>query len=135
MRTSRNPDPLFNADSRSNDRRHGRIRCDYLHCRHGTRHFGQVIDLSRSGMRLVHKGLTRIPKGAATQLILCWNQTQVTVTCRVAWERKIGLFTYLLGLEFEGVASDTAAVIHSLACKAKSSLLIASVQHDFKTTT
>ncbi len=132
MRAARNPDPVSNTDGQSDDhRRAGRIKCDYLYCRHGRKHFGQIIDLSKTGMRVVRKAMTRLPKGAQTELILCWHQAQVPVWTRVAWERKIGLFTHLLGMEFINVTPDVTAVILSLANKARTSLVIANVEHDF----
>lgn len=134
MRTSQHmspvtpsPDDQEHADSR----RPGRTRTDLLYCRHGKKKFGQVIDLSRNGMRVVRKGFFRVPKGARTELLLCWEQTQVTVCSRVAWERKIGMFTYLLGMEFIELTPVTVAVLQSVAAKARTSLVIGSVEHDF----
>lgn len=131
MRTARNlnPIPEIPKDDGSEElRRPGRIKCDYLFCRHGKKKFGQVTDLSRNGMRIVRKGFYQIPKGSKTELLLCWQQAQVPVMCRVAWERKIGMFTYLMGLEFLDVTPDLASVIQSLAVKARTSLIIASIE-------
>ena len=138
MRTIRNLSPIPDIQENRNQpeyRRPGRVKCDFLHCCHGKKHFGQIIDLSRNGMRVVRKGLLtglyRLPKGSKTELLLCWEQTQVAVWSRMAWERKLGMFTYLMGMEFINVTPDMAAVIVCLATKARTSLVIANVEHDF----
>ena len=130
MRTIRNPSPIPTiptAGEQEENRRPGRVKCDFLYCRHGNKKFGQVTDLSRNGMRLVRKGVFQIPKGAKIELVLCWEQVRVPIWTSVAWDVKVSMFTHLMGLEFFNVTPDLAAVVQSLATKARTCLIIGNV--------
>jgi len=75
-------------------RRHGRVRCQDLHCT-----FGPVLDVSASGMRVTTA--LKPPKiGEMVATTLHSLDGPVELGCTVAWVRRAGLLRHELGLEF-----------------------------------
>lgn len=98
-----------------NARRHGRVRVQEIRCSVGT-----VIDLSRSGVRVVARRKHGfVPDLKLTLTIDAFDQS-VRVPGRVAWINKHGLFKCELGIEFGELDADQAAIMCSIARTAAS---------------
>lgn len=96
-----------------NSRRHGRVRCEWLSASRGKHPFGDVADLSASGMRVLHKGKLTHDAGDVVNLTLHWQEISMDLKARVVWAHKVGFRKHLLGLEFEDLsASQTSAIQH-----------------------
>lgn len=131
MRVFRNPKPLLEPQSfPHNQRRHGRVMCEYLSAYHGHRKFGDVVDLSSSGLRACRKGFGSPAKGDLLLLTLRWNEASVPVKARVCWVRKTGFLKQLIGVQFENVSPSEATAISHLAQMAQQSLVMASTEYE-----
>lgn len=98
-----------------NSRRHGRVRCELLSTSHGKHLFGEVADLSVSGMRVVHKGKLKHDTGDVINLTLDWQETSVALKAKIIWAHKLGFRKHLLGLEFEDVTASQSSAIQYIA--------------------
>ncbi|MEM6854706.1 MAG: EAL domain-containing protein, partial [Planctomycetota bacterium] len=87
-------------------RQHGRYRPDGLTC-----NLGQVVDLSRGGLRVLSK---RMRQGSQTVVLTTPGQGTVTLTARVTWRRQLGFREYVLGLSFERVAEGEQPKLDAL---------------------
>ena len=67
---------------------------------------GQVLDLSRSGMRVVGRRLE--PGSTHVVRITCFDTAVGPIDARVVWTRKVGMFKWESGLEFLGVDDATS---------------------------
>jgi len=83
-----------------NQRRHGRLVCSHLVCRHGSRTFATVLDMSASGLRVLRKGGCRYKAGDYLGLSLVWFDTILPAKVRIEWVRRAGFRKHLIGLEF-----------------------------------
>lgn len=76
----------------SDRRRDARIRQTTL-----SSNLGPVIDLSRSGMRVL---CSRRLKGLQSIVVFSRNGPHMEVTARVIWSERLGFRKHLIGLEF-----------------------------------
>jgi len=83
------------ADDASDRRRCGRIRCEQLFTR-----FGEVLDLSASGMRALCKRWRAPRVGAELEIEIRHPQGVARIPSKIMWVRRKGLRTYEVGFEF-----------------------------------
>lgn len=86
-----------------NNRKAGRLKCELIQCE-----LGEVLDLSRSGMRVKSKSRSGVNKGEAYSLTIVGPGSKVTVGGRVVWLKKNGLFGAELGIEFISIPAEAA---------------------------
>ncbi len=95
-----------------NKRRHGRVRCQGIMCS-----FGEIMDLSASGMRVE----TAIRPPNANQVIHVTVQTHegpLAVAASVVWSRKTGFFKREIGLRFVDLLPGAAVALSRLGSSA-----------------
>ena len=90
-----------------NHRAFGRARADAVDCDRG-----QVIDLSRNGMRL--NAWRPWVEGERRTLMLTGMHVGVTLTAKCVWVKRVSRFKHMMGLEFEGLNETTQAVVKEL---------------------
>ncbi|MEO1716823.1 MAG: PilZ domain-containing protein [Planctomycetota bacterium] len=96
------------------DRRHGRVRIEETSVS-----LGKVLDLSRSGMRI--RTARPIKDTDPPMLVgITVDGEKFQVQCKIAWVQKRGMFKRLVGLEFQGLADETAQRLAFLARSAAS---------------
>lgn len=85
-----------------NKRRAGRLRCELMFC-----DFGEILDLSRTGMRVKVKGLSAYSVGQAYSLTIKGPGATFVVGAKVVWVRKTGLFNSgEMGIEFVDIPAE-----------------------------
>ena len=109
----------------SDQRRHGRLRCEYLSCFHNFEHLGEVLDLSAAGMRVSRRGGLKLQTDDWLNMRLVWQQTVVDIRARVIWIKKAGFRKSALGLEFESLTPAQRASVTQIARLATHSRMIA----------
>ena len=100
-----------------------RTRGGELHPRRNDRHdvetvrceLGELIDLSRSGMRLASTGPAPVTAGQVVTLHLDHHQGVIDVTAVVRWSRRTGLKRHEVGLEFTSVSEEKQNKLEQLA--------------------
>ncbi|MEX2218999.1 MAG: PilZ domain-containing protein [Phycisphaerales bacterium] len=80
--------------NRSEERRGGRLTTRGLRCS-----LGRVVDLSSSGLRVIHSGFSPRGEGARTITIYA-DIGPIRVQARIVRRTRTGLFRQELGLEF-----------------------------------
>ncbi len=104
---------LFHQPGGTNNRKAGRVRCQYVSCS-----LGEVRDLSSTGLRVLCK---RNPSIAAGQAICFKLNTlegaELPVTVEVAWARKAGWLKHELGMRFLDVSPELRMALLQL-CRA-----------------
>jgi len=78
-----------------NARRHGRIQTRDITCS-----LGKVLDISASGMRLVHRSLSGLNNGDEGACTVGSVHGSFSVYYRIAWARRISLSKWEMGVEF-----------------------------------
>lgn len=96
-----NPDPRRRAD---------RFQPENVRCP-----LGEVIDLSRVGMRITSKGKPPLRKGQVGKIRLGGPDGSVDVQARVVRMKRIGLRRYEIGLEFVNVKPGVREALGALA--------------------
>lgn len=97
-----------------NHRKMGRLRCELIHC-----DFGEVLDLSRTGMRVRLKSLTSVKKGDTYAVAINGPGARIEVGVRIVWTRKTGfLGSGEAGIEFiqisESAQRGFSALVRSI---------------------
>lgn len=96
-----------------NNRKAGRVRCQYVTCS-----LGEVRDLSATGLRVLCK---KNPGIAAGQVICFRLNTlegaELPIMAHVAWARKAGWFKHELGMKFLDVSAELRLALLQL-CRA-----------------
>ena len=101
-----------------NRRRHGRIRSHDL-----TTRYGEVLDLSASGVRV--RGEVPLPDdGTVTQLDIIHPEGRVNVKARVVWVKRPVDSYGEIGFEFEDMNATTRAGITAVARLAMNTIAI-----------
>lgn len=104
---------LFNQAGDPNNRKAGRVRCQYVTCS-----LGEVSDLSSTGLRVLCKKNPGIAAGQAVCFRLNTLEGQeLPVTVEVAWVRKAGWFRHELGMRFLDVSPELRMALLQL-CRA-----------------
>ena len=109
-----NPDPsdIDNGkavDSKTDQRRrHGRVSCEMLTCQ-----FGEVMNLSASGVKIKGKGTPEHKADDRIRLDLKCLDHELQATARVAWTNQEGN-TFDMGVEFVDLTPDQAQRVREL---------------------
>ena len=89
----------------NNQRKHGRVRCQGIYCS-----FGEILDMSASGMRV----LSAIRPPPVDQIVTVTIQTlegPVAVEARVIWSRKTSFFKREIGMRFVDLLPSAASAL------------------------
>ncbi len=97
-----------------NDRKCGRVRCQWTHC-----DLGDIRDLSLTGMRVGCRRKPAAEVGAKLSVIIDGHDDKFDVTGKVVWKKKEGWFRWTIGVEFEELSP---AARKGLALLARASL-------------
>ncbi len=89
-------------------RRHGRVACEMLSCQ-----FGEVINLSASGAKVLGKGDPKHTADDRVGIELNCLDHKLQITARVAWTRPNGN-GYDMGLEFVDLTPEQAQRVREL---------------------
>ena len=98
---------LGESSNKKNNRSFGRARAVAVDCDRG-----QVLDLSRTGMRL--QAWRPWVQGDRRLIMLTGIHVGATLTAKCVWVKRIGRFKHVMGLEFEGLNETTESVIREL---------------------
>jgi PilZ domain len=98
---------LGNTLKKENDRAFGRARADAVDCDRG-----QVLDISRGGMRL--RAWRPWSEGERRTIMLTGMHVGVTLTGKCVWVNRESRFKHVMGLEFEGLNDTTESIIREL---------------------
>ena len=98
---------LGESSKKENHRTFGRARADAVDCDRG-----QVLDISRTGMRL--QSWRSWAKGDRRTIMLTGTHLGVTLTAKCVWVKRLSRFKHVMGLEFEGLNGTSEAVIKEL---------------------
>ncbi len=90
------------------NRRHGRVQCEMLTCQ-----FGEVANLSASGVMIKGKGNCSLKVDARTHLDMKCLDHDLKINARVAWLDQ-DPHAYCMGLEFVDITSDQAQRVREL---------------------
>jgi len=105
---------LGEQTSAENARKMGRLRCELINCE-----LGEVLDLSKTGMRVRLKSLIAVKKGEQFAVVISGPGARVEIGVRVIWTKKSGLFSAgEAGLEFTAISEEAqrgfAALVRSI---------------------
>ncbi len=90
------------------NRRHGRVQCEMLSCQ-----YGEVANLSASGMMIRCKGCAQHAENDRLPLDLKCLDTELTVSARVAWLKQEDK-GFQMGLEFVELTPEQAQQIRDM---------------------
>ncbi|MEO0476058.1 MAG: PilZ domain-containing protein [Planctomycetota bacterium] len=76
--------------------------------------FGEVMDVSDSGIGVFRKGRVSCSVGDEVQLYLSHGSTEIELEARVARIEYVGLFRHEIGFEFVNVNEETLTRLWSL---------------------
>ena len=76
--------------------------------------FGEVIDISDSGLGIFRKGKIDCAIGDEVKLYLSHENIEIEFAARVARLQKVGLFRHEVGFEFVGIDEETLTRIWAL---------------------
>ena len=76
--------------------------------------YGEVIDISDSGLGVYRKGKLACEIGDEVKLYLSHEQTEIELTARVVRIDKVGMFRHEIGFEFVGVDEETLTRVWTL---------------------
>lgn len=94
----------------ANNRKMGRLRCELIHC-----DFGEVLDISKTGMRVRMKSLAAVKKGDTYAVVISGPGTRMEVGVRIIWLKKGGLLSGgEAGIEFIHISDDAQRGFSSL---------------------
>lgn len=96
-------------------RRSGRLRIEAVTCS-----LGEILDLSKSGMRiLTRRSMNPGPAYNLPAVIHAFDR-RLELTCRVAWVKKAGLLKREVGLEFGELTDQQSQMLGRIARTAAS---------------
>jgi PilZ domain len=96
---------LGESPETSNHRKHGRVKCQGIYCS-----FGEILDMSGSGMRV----LSAIRPPAVDKIVTVTIQTlegPIAVEARVIWSRRAGFFKREIGMRFVDLLPSAASAL------------------------
>lgn len=93
-----------------NARRHGRLQTRDISCS-----LGKVLDISASGMRIIHRGISGVNAGEQGACTVGSVHGSFSVYYRVAWSRRISLSKWELGIEFLEPTPKATEVLANIA--------------------
>ena len=100
---------------RNEKRACGRLQCPYLDCYCGKKIFGEVVDLSASGIRVFRNGGMKWKVGDQIPLLLKWNEDTVELSAEVLRVRRLGFRRFDVGLSFVEVSEEVQEAIVKLS--------------------
>jgi len=100
---------------RNEKRACGRLQCPYLDCYYGKKIFGEVVDLSASGIRVFRNGSMKWKVGDRIPLVLRWKEDAVEVTAEVLRVRRLGFRRFDVGLSFVEISGEVQEAIVKLS--------------------
>ena len=77
--------------------------------------FGEVIDVSDSGVGVFRKGKVSCSVGDMATLLISHDSTEIELNARVVRIENVGLFRHEIGFEFVDVTEETLTKLWSLA--------------------
>ena len=77
--------------------------------------FGEVIDISDSGIGVFRKGKVEVAIGDEVTLLLSHETTELELAARVMRVDKVGMFRHEIGFEFVGATEETLTVLWAMA--------------------
>ncbi|MGB1123985.1 MAG: PilZ domain-containing protein [Phycisphaeraceae bacterium] len=83
--------------------------------------FGEVMDISDSGIGVFRKGKVNCSIGDQVKVFISHENTVIEAKARVVRINKVGMFRHEIGMEFVGITEDTLTQIWALtdmACSA-----------------
>jgi len=93
---------LGEQSSTENARKMGRLRCELINCE-----LGEILDLSKTGMRVRLKSLIVVKKGEQFAVVISGPGARVEIGVRVIWTKKSGFFSAgEAGLEFTAISEE-----------------------------
>ena len=98
---------LGDSSNKKNNRSFGRARAEAVDCNRG-----QVLDISRTGMRL--QAWRPWGEGDRRTVMLTGMHVGATLTAKCVWVKRVSRFKHVMGLEFEGLNETTESVIREL---------------------
>jgi DnaJ-domain-containing protein 1 len=107
MGASQGKTGLSDSGERRRHRRHG---TDTVTCE-----MGEVVELSRSGMRLITKGKPPLRVQQLVTVTLRFDGRLVKVQAQARWIKRSGLRKHVLGLAFVNVSDQIANALESVA--------------------
>jgi len=114
--------PAENQYLGNEKRASGRLQCPYLECMAGKKLFGDVVDLSATGVRIFRRGGLKWRIGETINLTLRWHSDEIQVSARVLRTKRLGFRRHDIGLEFVEVSPETKEAIADLARGARFTL-------------
>lgn len=93
-----------------NARRHGRLQTKDINCS-----LGRVLDISASGMRILHRCLSAINTGDEGACTVGSVHGSFSVYYRIAWARRVALTKWEVGIEFVDPTPQAAEVLSHIA--------------------
>ncbi|MBI1369395.1 MAG: hypothetical protein GC162_12170 [Planctomycetes bacterium] len=109
------------ADSKAKQqRRHGRLRCEYLRCP-----MGRVVNLSASGMRVHGRGKLAVKPDQVFFVVLQSLCGETKVKSRVAWAEQVDAKHFSVGIEFVDVSPSMRTELIDIARVSAESYVIA----------
>ena len=95
----------------NNRRKAGRVRCDLTTCQYGT-----VLNLSRTGMRVLSRRMVpTMPPGASTNMTVTAAGRSMTVPARAVHNRPRADGMFEVGFQFVGITEAAAKNLIDLA--------------------
>ncbi len=76
--------------------------------------YGEVMDISDSGMGVFRKGRVVCAIGDEVKLVLSHGSSDIELNARVARVANVGLFRHEIGFEFIGISEETLTALWSL---------------------
>lgn len=112
MRINRNPKLTIEPDAHINQRRHGRLRCFRTYST-----LGEVIDLSASGIRVLHKGKPPLGIGDTFTIKVQSRESDLAVSlpARIVWIESAGRRKQHIGMTFLDLDDATQSRLARLA--------------------
>lgn len=100
---------LSDRSDGQNNRKGGRLRCELIAC-----DLGDVLDMSRTGMRVKGKRSPGVKPGECYSITITGPGAKLTIGTRVVWVKKSGLFHSEVGLEFTEIPEHAEGAFKAL---------------------
>lgn len=97
-------------DEAANARGTGRVRCLAIQSS-----LGEVLDISAGGARIRRSGRLKVDHQTVFPLRISSACGCCEIQARVRWEQKLGLFSWIFGVEFLDVSADARQVLNAIA--------------------
>lgn len=82
--------------------------------------YGEVVDISDSGMGVFRKGKLDLAVGDAVSIHVSHDNAEINLSARVARIDKVGLFRHEIGFAFVDISEETLTQVWALASSSAS---------------